>query len=82
MVTVMIIIGTGVIATIKLMTTTLGVSIAIIARVITCATMTIIRSGKPAATMMTTTAIGATAITITMIITTTTEGIITTKARG
>lgn len=80
MVTVTIIIGTGVIATIKLMTTTLGVSIAIIARVITCATMTIIRIGKPAATMMTTTAIGAT--TITMIITTTTEGIITTKARG
>lgn len=78
MVTVTIITGTGVTATIKLMTTPLGVSIAIIARVITCATMIIIHSGKPAATMMTTTAIGA----ITMIITTTTEGIITTKARG
>jgi hypothetical protein len=78
MVTIMIIIGTGVIATIKLMTTTLGVSIAIIARVITCATMTIIRNGIPASTAMTTIAIGA----ITMIVITIIEGTITTRKRA
>ncbi len=76
MVTVTIITGTGVTATIKLMTTPLGVSIAIIARVITCATIIIIRNGIPACTMMTTIAIGA----ITMIIITTIEGIIITSA--
>jgi hypothetical protein len=78
MVTVTIIIGTGVTATIKLMTTTLGVSIATIARVITCATIIITRNGIPAGTAMTTIAIGA----ITMIVITTIEGTITTRKRA
>lgn len=78
MVPASIIIATGVTATIKPTTTTLGVSIATIAHTITCATMTITRSGIPDATMMVIIAISAATITIII----TTEGIITTRRRA